>query len=111
MSPWINKRFLRVFIRELRRVLPDRPLPQACKDFGFFYLENHGVPEKVVRHVFDQWKAFFTLGIEAKMTVKADKNNRGYMRMHEETVDPDHQSKGDTKVERSFTILSDLGYP
>ena len=76
-----------------------RPLLQACKDFGFFYLENHGVPEEVMRYVFDQSKAFFSLDIKEKMKVKADKNNHGYTPMHEEIVDPEHQSKGDTKVE------------
>ncbi|CAN0092914.1 unnamed protein product [Ascophyllum nodosum] len=70
---------------------------KACKDFGFFYLENHGVPEEVMRYVFDQSKAFFSLDIKEKMKVKADKNNHGYTPMHEEIVDPEHQSKGDTK--------------
>ncbi|CAN0111607.1 unnamed protein product [Scytosiphon promiscuus] len=31
------------------------------------------------------------------MTVKADKNNRGYTPMHEEILDPKNQTKGDTK--------------
>lgn len=71
---------------------------QACKDYGFFYLENHGIPEELMREVFRQSKAFFSLELEDKMTVKADKNNRGYTPMHEEILDPSNQAMGDTKV-------------
>ena len=71
---------------------------QACKDFGFFYVENHGISEEVMAEVFRQSKAFFSLGISDKLTVKADKNNRGYTPMHEEILDPAKQVKGDTKV-------------
>lgn len=48
--------------------------------------------------IFRQSKAFFSLDIEDKMSVKADKNNRGYTPMHEEILDPKNQTKGDTKV-------------
>lgn len=65
---------------------------------GFFYLENHGVPEEVMRQVFEQSKAFFSLSIEDKLSVRTDKNNRGYTPMHEEILDPANQAKGDTKV-------------
>ena len=51
-----------------------------------------------MEEIFRQSKAFFSLGIEDKMTVKADKNNRGYTPMHEQMLDPDNQTKGDTKV-------------
>ena len=71
---------------------------QACKEYGFFYLENHGIPEEVMEQVFQASKAFFSLGQDDKMTVKADKNNRGYTPMHEEVLDPENQTRGDTKV-------------
>lgn len=71
---------------------------QACKDFGFFYVENHGVSEEVMAEVFRQSRAFFSLGISDKLAVKADKNNRGFTPMHEEILDPAKQAKGDTKV-------------
>ncbi|CAM9249777.1 unnamed protein product [Laminaria digitata] len=70
---------------------------KACKEFGFFYLENHGIPEEVMEQVFQASKAFFSLGQDDKMSVKADKNNRGYTPMHEEVLDPENQTKGDTK--------------
>ncbi|CAN0364637.1 unnamed protein product, partial [Scytosiphon promiscuus] len=70
---------------------------QACREFGFFYVENHGVSEEVMREVFRQSKAFFSLGIDDKMAVKADKINRGYTPMHDQALDPGNQTKGDTK--------------
>lgn len=81
----------------VRNLLLASPM-QACKDFGFFYLENHGVSEEVMAEVFRQSKAFFSLAISDKLAVKADKNNRGFTPMHEEILDPAKQAKGDTKV-------------
>lgn len=51
-----------------------------------------------MREVFRQSKAFFSLCIDDKMTVKVDKNNRGYTPMHDQALDPENQTKGDTKV-------------
>lgn len=79
-------------------------MTQACKDFGFFYLENHGVSEEAMAEVFRQSKAFFSLGIDDKLAVKADKNNRGFTPMHEEILDPAKQVKGDTKVPTAFSF-------
>ncbi|CAM9287559.1 unnamed protein product [Ectocarpus sp. 6 AP-2014] len=72
-------------------------LAKACRDFGFFYVENHGVSEEVMREVFRQSKMFFSLVMDDKMSVRADKNNRGYTPMHEQVLDPENQTKGDTK--------------
>lgn len=78
---------------------------QACKEVGFFYLENHGVPKEVMEQVFQASKAFFSLSDDDKMSVKADKNNRGYTPMHEEMLNPSSQVKGDTKVRMRFSLL------
>ena len=61
-------------------------------------MENHGVSEDVMAEVFRQSAAFFALDMADKMAVKADANNRGYTPMHEQALDPDKQTKGDTKV-------------
>ena len=74
-------------------------------EFGFFYLENHGVPKEVMEQVFQASKAFFSLGHDEKMSVKANKNNRGFTPMHEEVLDPDNQTKGDTKVRIRLLFL------
>lgn len=71
---------------------------QACKDHGFFYVENHGVPEEMIQTVFGHSKAFFDLDLENKMRLKSEMNNRGYRPMDEEMVDMKNQSKGHTRV-------------
>ncbi|CAM9597540.1 unnamed protein product [Scytosiphon promiscuus] len=90
---------------------PDAPkvLAEACRDFGFFYVENHGVSEEVMDEVFRQSKAFFSLDIADKMAVKADKNNRGFTPMHEEILDPAVQAKGGTK--EGYYIFREMPSP
>ncbi|CAN0402723.1 unnamed protein product, partial [Ectocarpus sp. 8 AP-2014] len=78
---------------------------QACRDFGFFYVENHGVSEEVMREVFRQSKLFFSLGMDDKMSVRADKKNRGYTPMHEQVLDPENQTKGDTKASARYYMF------
>lgn len=51
-----------------------------------------------MQNVFKESKAFFALGIEDKMLIKSDEKNRGYTPMYDQTLDPEHQTKGDTKV-------------
>lgn len=51
-----------------------------------------------MQQVFQQSKAFFSLDNNEKLTVKADKKNRGFAPMHGEMLDPKNQAKGDTKV-------------
>ncbi|KDO23250.1 hypothetical protein SPRG_11180 [Saprolegnia parasitica CBS 223.65] len=72
-------------------------LRQACMDVGFFYLRGHGVPRQLQRDVYKQMAAFFALPIAEKRKAVADKNMRGWAPMYEETLDPAHQTKGDTK--------------
>ncbi|KAL3133076.1 hypothetical protein ABBQ38_006978 [Trebouxia sp. C0009 RCD-2024] len=69
----------------------------ACVTTGFFYVANHGVPERVIEEHWLQSRAFFNLPITNKLSLLADSNNRGYTPMAEETLDPEHQSQGDTK--------------
>ncbi|DBA70484.1 TPA: hypothetical protein ACH3X2_011889 [Trebouxia sp. C0005] len=69
----------------------------ACVTTGFFYVSNHNVLEEVIEEHWLQNKAFFNLPLEDKLTIVADSNNRGYTPMAEQTLDPDHQSQGDTK--------------
>ncbi len=61
-----------------------------------------------MEEVFRQSKAFFALGMDDKMAVKADKDNRGYTRMHGQKLDPGNQSKGDTKVNLVALHLSSI---
>jgi isopenicillin N synthase-like dioxygenase len=36
----------------------------ACKDVGFFYVKNHGVPEELISSIFENTKKFFDLSVE-----------------------------------------------
>ncbi|XP_039028721.1 2-oxoglutarate-Fe(II) type oxidoreductase hxnY-like [Hibiscus syriacus] len=85
---------------------PDRfstanSIRQACIDHGFFYLVNHGVDEELVKKVFKQSSSFFSLPIEAKMKL-ARENHRGYTPLYAEKLDPNLNTKGDSK--QSFYI-------
>ncbi len=70
-------------------------LREAATQVGFFYIKNHGVPERVIRALFEAGPAFFALPLEEKMKthVKLSTNNSGYTPMLEENVNP--AAKGD----------------
>ena len=69
----------------------------ACIDSGFFYVRDHGVPKELIDAAFDANRRLFALPVEEKMKLLADGNFRGYTPMAEEKLDPDHQTRGDTK--------------
>ena len=49
---------------------------QACRDWGFFYVKNHGVPMKLQEDLFELTRAFFTLPVEKKMEIAMSKGGR-----------------------------------
>jgi isopenicillin N synthase-like dioxygenase len=55
-------------------------LRQACLDKGFFYIRNHGIPDRLVEAVFAAAERFFALPAAEKAKLdKANSNaNRGY---------------------------------
>ncbi|KAK1434870.1 hypothetical protein QVD17_00624 [Tagetes erecta] len=67
---------------------------QACTDYGFFYLINHGIQEQLLQTVFHESKNFFSLPLEHKMKL-ARKGNFGFSPIYAETLDS--SSKGDCK--------------
>ncbi|KAJ0104759.1 hypothetical protein Patl1_18440 [Pistacia atlantica] len=85
---------------------PDRfstadSIRQACIDYGFFYLVNHGVEEEILGRIFDESRKFFSLPLEHKMSL-VRKEHRGYTPLYAENLDPSSPSKGDSK--ESFYI-------
>ena len=62
----------------------------ACCRVGFFYIRNHGVPDKTVENMFDAAREFFALPEAAKLEITADKSlqHRGYVAFNLEHVDP-----------------------
>ncbi|XP_027922229.1 2-oxoglutarate-Fe(II) type oxidoreductase hxnY-like [Vigna unguiculata] len=69
---------------------------QACVEYGFFYLVNHGVDTQCLRKVFNQSAHFFSLPLQQKMDL-ARKEYRGYTPLFAETLHPTSLSKGDPK--------------
>lgn len=60
-------------------------------------VSGHDISRQQTDTVFAQLKAAFALPLEAKQAIIADENNRGWTPFAEETLDPEKQSKGDTK--------------
>ncbi|KAK8875042.1 2og-Fe oxygenase family protein [Apiospora arundinis] len=79
-----------------------REIRDACRECGFFYVKNHGVPDEVVRQTFALLRRFFALDTAAKMEAHVQKNPaiRGYEPMLETNLDP--RTKGDIK--EAFTM-------
>ncbi|KDP39906.1 hypothetical protein JCGZ_03437 [Jatropha curcas] len=80
---------------------PDRfatanSIRQACVEYGFFYLVNHGVEEELLSRVFEESSKFFSLPLDEKMKLPR-KEHRGYTPLHAENLDPSSGSKGDSK--------------
>lgn len=72
----------------------------ACRDIGFFYVVNHGVPEALVAQVYAQAKRFFALPEEEKAKIAIEKSSchRGWFRLGAENLDPERQTlDGDLK--------------
>ena len=44
----------------------------AAENSGFFYIQNHGVPESTTFDAHEEFKKFFYLPAETKLAVKAD---------------------------------------
>ncbi|KAL5551424.1 hypothetical protein UlMin_001600 [Ulmus minor] len=91
---------------------PDRSstaasIRQACTDYGFFYLVNHGVEEELFQKVFEESKKLFSLPLDEKMKM-ARKNQRGYTPLFAENLDPESSSKGDSKESYYIGPLEDV---
>jgi isopenicillin N synthase-like dioxygenase len=70
-------------------------LRDACMRVGFFYIENHGIPSKLVDEAFEWGKKFFDLPFAEKMEVYIDNTPhfRGYTPLHG-SGKPDAEGKG-----------------
>lgn len=69
---------------------------QACMEYGFFYLVNHGVEEQVLKNVFEESRKLFSLPLEEK-TKLARKDDAGFAPIYAENLDSSTISKGDLK--------------
>jgi isopenicillin N synthase-like dioxygenase len=77
-----------------------RRLGEACRNIGFFYLVNHGVPQALIDRTFAEARRFFDLPLERKREIAIEKSpcHRGYFGMGGENLDPKKQRyAGDLK--------------
>jgi isopenicillin N synthase-like dioxygenase len=51
----------------------------ACTEVGFFYIAGHGVPQAQIDDAFAASREFHALPLEAKMRLKLNQNNIGYL--------------------------------
>ncbi|XP_050227012.1 2-oxoglutarate-Fe(II) type oxidoreductase hxnY-like [Mercurialis annua] len=59
---------------------------QACEEYGFFYLINHGVEKDLIAQVFEESKNFFSLPLSDKMKL-IRQNHRGYTPLLAQNLD------------------------
>ena len=57
-------------------------IKHACQTIGFFYIQNHGVPQDLIGNAFAQSARFHALPLESKLALSLDENNIGYMPMN-----------------------------
>jgi len=70
--------------------LPEvKALDKACREIGFFYLTNTGVPESLTKALMREAKRFFNQPQEVKnaIDIKNSPNHRGYGNIGEEQLD------------------------
>jgi isopenicillin N synthase-like dioxygenase len=80
-------------------------LGRACRDVGFFYIRNHGIPDELLTGIFKSSQAFFAAPRTEKnaLAISRSKHNRGYVGMSTESLDPGHAD-----FKEAFNIGLDL---
>jgi isopenicillin N synthase-like dioxygenase len=82
-----------------------KKIGSACRDVGFFYVRNHGIPGELVDGVFAASKSFFELPTETKgeLSIAMSKHNRGYVGISAERLDSKHAD-----LKEAFNVGLDL---
>ncbi|EKD19968.1 hypothetical protein MBM_01920 [Drepanopeziza brunnea f. sp. 'multigermtubi' MB_m1] len=73
-----------------------KQLVDAAATYGFVYVKNEGkdIPVEAIESIFDLSKKFFKSPVAEKEPCKISENNRGWVAMHGETLDPKSQKAG-----------------
>ncbi|KAJ1289811.1 hypothetical protein BS78_02G193400 [Paspalum vaginatum] len=79
-----------------------KSIREACVEYGFFYVVNHGIERGLLERVFDESTKFFRRPMEEKMALRKNSSHRGYTAPYSEKVDDSPASRGDSK--ESFYI-------
>ena len=81
-------------------------LGAACRNVGFFYVKNHGIPDGVARGIFDAARTLFAQPPAEKETlsIKRSPHNRGYVGVAGERLD----TRASPDQKEAFNIGFDL---
>ena len=73
-------------------------LGRACRETGFFFVLNHGIPTALRDAIFAAARQFFSLPLEAKQeySIQRSRHNRGYVGLEVERLD-EKASRSDYK--------------
>lgn len=82
-------------------------LGRACRETGFFLLDNHGIPERLFKDVFAKADAFFDLpvAVKKKVDIRSNPHNRGWAAVGSEALD---EKSGVTDRKEAFNVGLDL---
>ena len=58
-----------------------RAIGRACREVGFFYVGNHGVPEAQIEAAFAEARRFFAQPLEAKTAIHVSKSGSSTFQM------------------------------
>src|SRR3546814_555369 len=84
-------------------------LRHALRHVGFYFIRNHGVPQATIDGAFAAAAAFHAQPLEAKLSLKLNEHNIGYMPMRGNTLRTSEVQK-DTKpnLNEAFFVKRDL---
>lgn len=60
-----------------------RTLRHICENVGFFYIENHGIPDELINDAFAASERVHAMPVERKTEIKLNEHNIGYMFVNE----------------------------
>jgi isopenicillin N synthase-like dioxygenase len=84
-------------------------LRHALTEIGFYFIVNHGVPREQIRAVFEQVRRFHAQPLEAKLALKLDRHNTGYMPMRGNTLRTSTvQANTKPNLNEAFFVKRDL---
>lgn len=80
---------------------------RACREVGFLYVRNHGVPDDLIARVFAAATSYFALPLADKMGqhIKKSPHHRGYFPLFEENTDPNLTAD----LKEGFDLAMELG--
>ncbi|GBF64619.1 hypothetical protein TMEN_7335 [Trichophyton mentagrophytes] len=76
----------------------------AARQYGFLYIDTASscFSKEEIDSTFKMAQEFFASPIEEKKEVEIRSDNMGWTAMHKETLDPEHQQRGDFKEAINF---------